>query len=118
MPYNAHTTATDALWVGLPLLTCQGQSFPARVASSVLAALNMPELIAHSLEDYESMALQFAREPERLAAVRRKLEGNRETAPMFNTDRFVGHIETAYAQMWDIFRHGEAPRAFNIPAAD
>ena len=117
LPYNAHTTATDALWVGLPLLTCQGRSFPARVASSVLSALNMPELIAHSLEDYEARALQFAREPERVAAVRRKLEANRDTAPMFDTERFVRHIETAYAQMWDIFRRGEAPRAFDIPPA-
>jgi protein O-GlcNAc transferase len=115
LPYNAHTTATDALWVGLPLLTCQGKSFPARVASSVLSALGMPELIARSLDEYEAKALQFAREPDTLTAVRRKLESHSDTQPMFKTDRFTSHIEAAYLQMWDIFQRGEAPRSFNIP---
>jgi protein O-GlcNAc transferase len=115
LPYNAHTTATDALWVGLPLLTCQGHSFPARVASSVLTALGMPELIARDLDEYEAKALQLAREPDKLAAVQRKLETQRETQPMFNTARSARHIEAAYSKMWRIYRRGQAPRSFDIP---
>jgi len=107
-------TATDALWMGLPLLTCEGKSFPARVASSVLQALCMPELIAHSLDEYETKALQLATQPAMLAAVRHKLQSQRDTQPMFDTDRFRRHIEAAYRQMWDIFKRGTAPRSFTV----
>jgi predicted O-linked N-acetylglucosamine transferase (SPINDLY family) len=99
LPYNAHTTASDALWAGLPVLTCRGKTFAGRVAASLLTAVGLPELIASSLADYEALALGLAREPARLAAVRDKLAANRHTAPLFDSVRFARAIETAYRQM-------------------
>ena len=114
LPYNAHTTATDALWVGLPVLTLPGETFASRVAGSLLTAAGMPELITGSAEEYEALALGLARDPGRLAALRDKLVRNRATAPLFDTPAFTRHLETAYETMWRIHRSGSAPRSIEI----
>jgi predicted O-linked N-acetylglucosamine transferase (SPINDLY family) len=116
LPYNAHGTASGALWSGLPLLTCRGNDFAGRVGASVLHALGLEELVTGNLEDYEAMALRLATDPALLANIRRKLEQNRETYPLFDTDRFRRHIEAAYTQMWELWQRGEAPRSFDVAA--
>jgi predicted O-linked N-acetylglucosamine transferase (SPINDLY family) len=113
--YNAHTTASDALWTGLPVLTCHGNTFASRVAASLLRAAGLPELITYSHEEYESMALRLATNPDILAAARRKLEQNRTVCPLFNTDLFTRHIEEAYATMWRRHRQGLAPDHIYVP---
>ena len=115
LPYNAHTTASDALWVGLPLVTCRGEAFPGRVAASLLNAVGLPELATDSLEAYEALALQLARDASLLQSVRHRLKQNRLTHPLFDADRFRRNIEAAYTQMWQIAQHGEAPRSFSVP---
>ena len=117
LPYNAHTTASDALWVGLPVLTCLGSTFPGRVAASALNALDLPELVTESRADYEKTALALARDPERLAAVKSKLMRNRETASLFNTARLTRDLEAAYSTMWERQRAGLPPASFAVPAA-
>ena len=112
LPYNAHTTASDALWAGVPVLTCLGETFAGRVAASLLKAIGLPELITTSLADYETLALKLAREPPFLAAIKAKLARNRETYPLFDTARFTRHIEAAYTTMWQRYQSGEAPTAF------
>jgi predicted O-linked N-acetylglucosamine transferase (SPINDLY family) len=112
--YNAHTTASDALWAGLPVLTCAGTAFPGRVAASLLHAVGLPELVTTSIEEYEALALALARDPARLQSIRRQLEANRLTRPLFDTDRFRRHIEAAYATMLDISQRGEPPRSFSV----
>jgi predicted O-linked N-acetylglucosamine transferase (SPINDLY family) len=101
LPYNAHSTAGDALWAGLPVLTCAGQTYASRVAGSLLTAIGLPELITFSLEEYEYRALHLARHPEELASLREKLRINRNTFPLFDTPRFTRHLEAAYFQMWE-----------------
>jgi predicted O-linked N-acetylglucosamine transferase (SPINDLY family) len=101
LPYNAHTTASDALWAGLPLLTCMGESFASRVAASLLKAVGMPELITHTQEEYEAKAIDLAQDPDQLRLLREKLQGNRLSAPLFNTDKITNHIEQAYADMYE-----------------
>ena len=96
-PYNAHTTASDALWAGLPVLTCIGETFAGRVAASLLNAIRLPELITTTLEAYEQMAIDLATHPEKLAAIKHKLAENRFTTPLFDTKLFTKHIEAAYA---------------------
>jgi protein O-GlcNAc transferase len=113
-PYNAHTTASDALWVGLPLVTCAGRSFPSRVAGSLLHAVGLPELVTNSLGDYEELALRLATQPDLLQSVRAKLERNRLTAPLFDMERSRRHIESAYTQMWSRWQRGEKPAAFAV----
>jgi protein O-GlcNAc transferase len=116
LPYNAHSTASDALFAGLPVLTCVGATFAGRVGMSMLKAAGLPELVTHSLEDYEALALELATDRARLSSIRHKLEQNRPTCPLFDNDRFRGGIETAYSTMWDIYRRGESPRSFRIKA--
>ena len=111
LPYNAHKTASDALWAGLPVLTCAGATFAGRVAASLLKAIGLPELITTSLEDYEALALEFARELSRLASIKAKLARNRDKYPLFDTVRFTRHIEAAYTAMWERYQRGEAPQA-------
>jgi protein O-GlcNAc transferase len=114
LPYGAHTTASDALWAGVPVVTVMGQSFPGRVGASLLSAIGLPELVTHNLADYEAMARKLATDPARLAAIRRKLAQNRLNYPLFDTDRFRRHIEAAYMTMWDIWQRGEKPRPFRV----
>lgn len=99
LPYNAHTTASDALWAGLPVVTTPGQSFPARVAASILTAAGLPELIAPNLTAYEALALELATNPQRLRAIREKLVRNRQITPLFDTARFTRNLEAAYRAM-------------------
>jgi predicted O-linked N-acetylglucosamine transferase (SPINDLY family) len=115
-PYNAHTTASDALWMGLPVLTRAGRSFASRVAASLLHAVGLPELITHDLAQYEQLALELARGPARLAAMRHHLAAARATAPLFDIDRRRREIETAYRLMWELHQRGEAPRTMTIEA--
>ena len=112
LPCNAHTTASDALWAGLPLLTCLGQSFAGRVAASLLTAVGLPELVTHSLADYEALAL--AQQPARLAALRARLAAQIATAPLFDTPRFTAHLEQAYAEMVRRSRAGLPPQGFDV----
>ncbi len=99
LPCNAHTTASDALWAGLPVLTLIGKSFAGRVAASLLMAIDLPELVACSQDDYESKAIGWALDPEPLRALRQKLQCNRLTTPLYDTPRFVQHIQAAFVQM-------------------
>jgi predicted O-linked N-acetylglucosamine transferase (SPINDLY family) len=99
LPYNAHTTASDALWVGLPVVTMLGRSFPARVAASILKAADLEELIAPDLESYEALALKLARDPAALTAIRNRLTASRDSLPLFDTARFTRNLEAAYAAM-------------------
>ncbi len=109
LPYNAHTTASDALWAGLPLLTCQGQSFAGRVAGSILKALELPELVTASLEEYEARAIALATEPGLLADIKRRLKESRLSAPLFNATTYARQIENAYTQMMKRYHNGEPP---------
>ncbi len=113
---RAKRTASDALWAGLPLITLQGTHFASRVASSLLRAIGLPELITESLDDYETLAVRLARDRDALRAFRERLARNRTTEPLFDTARFTRGLEDAYRQMWDLYRAGEAPR--RIEAVD
>ena len=114
LPYNAHTTASDALWAGLPVLTCLGETFAGRVAASLLKAVGLPELITTSLGDYEALALKLAREPALLQSIKFKLARNRNSYPLFDTKRFTQHIEAAYEGMWARHQKGEPPAGFAV----
>jgi predicted O-linked N-acetylglucosamine transferase (SPINDLY family) len=101
LPYNAHTTASDALWAGLPVLTCMGESFASRVAASLLKAIGLPELITQTPEDYESLAIELATKPGKLQSIKDKLAANRLITPLFDTALFTQHIEEAYEKMYE-----------------
>jgi hypothetical protein len=114
LPYNAHTTASDALWTGLPIVTCLGESFSGRVAASLLHAIGLSELVTTNPEDYEALALRLANDPAALKGIRERLKTNRLKLPLFDTDRFRRHIESAYTTMWEIHQRGEPPRSFCV----
>ncbi|HSB96801.1 MAG TPA: tetratricopeptide repeat protein [Spongiibacteraceae bacterium] len=114
LPVNAHTTTTDALWAGLPVLTCLGDAFVGRVAASLLQAVGLPELITESLADYEELAFRLATTPAMLADVRAKLLRNRNIYPLFDTERFCRHMESAYITMYERQRQGLAPAGFSV----
>ncbi len=99
LPYNAHATACDALWAGLPVLTCAQGGFAGRVAASLLHAINMPELVTQTPQDYETLAIELARDSQRLSALRGKLAANRLTTPLFDTVRFTRDLEDIYARL-------------------
>jgi predicted O-linked N-acetylglucosamine transferase (SPINDLY family) len=109
LPYNAHSTANDALWAGLPVLTCVGNSFAGRVAASLLEVIGLGDLVTDSLSSYEALALKLAREPGHLAALRDKLKRNRNTSPVFDTARFTRHLEQAFTAMHQRHQRGERP---------
>lgn len=115
-PYGAHTTANDALWAGLPIVTLLGETFVSRVGASLLHAVGLPELITTSVEDYEALALKLAGTPTLLADFRTRLDRQRTTAPLFDTNRLVRHLESAYRTMHERHRRGEPPAAFNVEA--
>jgi predicted O-linked N-acetylglucosamine transferase (SPINDLY family) len=114
LPYNAHTTASDALWMGVPVVTCEGTAFAGRVASSLVHAAGLPELATRSLEEYETLARRLALEPGLLHSVQTRLRDHRADCPLFDTDRFRRHIESAYATMWAIWQRGDVPRSFSV----
>lgn len=116
--YNAHTTTSDALWAGLPVVTCMGNSFASRVAGSLLNAIGLPELISYSLEEYEALALKLATHLEQLTAIKAKLVQNRLSYPLFNTQRFTRHIESAYITMWERSQRAEPPISFSVPTIE
>jgi predicted O-linked N-acetylglucosamine transferase (SPINDLY family) len=119
LPYNAHTTASDSLWAGVPVVTCIGGTFAGRVAASLLRAIGLPELVTRSLAEYEELALRLATDPALLGELRSKLAHNRQAHPLFDTDRFRRHIEMAYTRMWEIWQRGEPPQSFSIePTAE
>lgn len=116
LPFNGGTTASDALWAGLPVLTCSGEAFAARMAGSLLQAVGIPELITTRLPEYEARAIELATDADRLAGIREKLARNRGSAPLFDSDRFRRHIEAAYVEMWSRHRRGEPPGSFAVPS--
>jgi protein O-GlcNAc transferase len=114
LPYNAHTTASDALWAGLPIVTCAGTTFPGRVGASLLHAAGLPELITDSLEAYEALAYDLATQPGRLSELKAKILAQRAIAPLFDADLFRRHIEQAYVMVWERSQAGQAPAAFDV----
>jgi protein O-GlcNAc transferase len=114
LPYNAHTTASDALWMGLPVLTCLGQTFPGRVAASLLNAIGLPELVTDSPSAYEARALELTRDTARLAAIKAKLAANRDVFPLFDTGRFTRNLERAFTEMWRRYQKGTPPESFAV----
>jgi protein O-GlcNAc transferase len=117
LPCNAHTTASDALWAGLPVLTLSGETFAGRVAGSLLTALGMAELITESREAYEQTALALAHDRPRLAALRERLARQRDQSPLFDLPRTTGHLEAAYSRMWQTWLSQKAPESFSIESA-
>ncbi len=111
---NAHTTASDALWVGLPVLTCLGRTFAGRVAGSLVRAAGLPELAVETLDDYARLALELAIDAPRLSALRARLATDRMTCALFDAGRFAAHLEAAYLAMWDRHRAGIAPAHLRI----
>jgi predicted O-linked N-acetylglucosamine transferase (SPINDLY family) len=111
LPFNAGTTASDALWAGLPLLTCAGSAFAARMAASLLQAIGLPELVASTFEEYEEVAVRLATQPALLADLRQRLARNRRTTPLFDTQAFTDNLETGYLRAWQ--RHVDG-----LPPAD
>jgi protein O-GlcNAc transferase len=107
--YNAHTTASDALWTGLPVLTCLGETFAGRVAASLLNAVGLSDLITHSPHEYEALALELATDAGKLAGVRARLQANRPVCALFDTERFARDIEALYAGMWQRYAAGLSP---------
>jgi predicted O-linked N-acetylglucosamine transferase (SPINDLY family) len=115
-PCNAHTTASDALWAGLPVLTRMGESFASRVAASLLNAVGLPELVTRSREQYEELALELATFPERLTTIRERLQRNRLTAPLFDCTLFTRHLEEAYIAMYERSQAGLPPDSISVTA--
>ena len=113
-PYNAGTTASDALWAGLPMLTMMGKSFASRMAASLLNAIGLPELIASTQEEYEVLAIELAKNPQKLAFIMQKLANNRLITPLFNTPLFVKNIETVYIKMHEQYFKSLPPERIDI----
>jgi predicted O-linked N-acetylglucosamine transferase (SPINDLY family) len=113
-PFNAHTTASDALWMGLPVLTCRGRSLAGRVAASLLAALGLPELATRNLAEYRALAQRLAETPELLQALRERVAAHRITQPLFDTGRFRKNLESAYVRLWERAERGEAPQHLTV----
>jgi protein O-GlcNAc transferase len=113
-PYNAHTSASDALWAGLPVVTCAGETFAARVAASLLHAVGLPELVTWSLAEYEALASKLASEPDFLTVFKARLAARRESCPLFDVDRVRRHVETAFTIMHERHLRGEPPQHFAV----
>jgi predicted O-linked N-acetylglucosamine transferase (SPINDLY family) len=111
---NAHTTASDALWAGVPLVTLAGWQFAARVGASLLHAVGLPELVTESEGYYEAVALALANDPERLASVRAQLAANLRTTALFDTARYTANIETAFAATHQRRIDGQAPETMTF----
>ena len=112
--YNAHTTASDALWAGLPVVTKLGKGFAARVAGSLLNAIGLPELITETIKDYEALILELATNPQRLAVLKEKLATNRLSAPLFDTELFTKHLEDGYEQAYQQYFEKKEPKAIYV----
>jgi predicted O-linked N-acetylglucosamine transferase (SPINDLY family) len=116
-PYNAHATASDALWAGLPVVALRGRSFVSRVSAGLLANIGLEELVASTAEEYERIALSLAQDRGRLSDIRQRLASARRTSPLFDMGRFVSGIEAAYLQMQARAQRGESPVAFRAGSA-
>ena len=114
LPYNAHTTASDALWTGVPVVTSMGEPFAARVAASLLKAVGLPELVTGTLDEYRSLALRLGCDRNALKKLKEKLALAHTAAPLFDTARFTRHLEAAYGEMWQRQRQGQTPSSFTI----
>jgi predicted O-linked N-acetylglucosamine transferase (SPINDLY family) len=114
LPYNAHTTASDALWAGVPLLTCRGHSFPGRVAASLLQAAGLPDLVTHDLDEYFARALELATRPQRLRDLRERLAAGRRDSALFDTEGFCRQLEDAYIEMWRRHQQDLPPASFVV----
>jgi predicted O-linked N-acetylglucosamine transferase (SPINDLY family) len=112
---NAHTTASDALWAGLPVVTKLGRGFAARVAGSLLSAVGLPELITHDEEAYEALILKLATQPKKLDTIKKKLEVNRLSQPLFNTEQYTKHLENGYQQAYQRYFEGKEPDTIIVP---
>jgi protein O-GlcNAc transferase len=112
--YNGGATTSNALWAGVPVITLLGNHFVSRMSASSLTAIGLPELITHTLEEYESYVLRLARNPDQLQTIRQKIAKNRLVEPLFDTPRFVRNLEKAYKEMWEIFLAGERPRQITV----
>jgi protein O-GlcNAc transferase len=117
LPYNAHTTASDALWASLPVLTQVGETFAGRVSASLLKAVGLNELAVHSRDEYEKMAIELAADPIRLATIKNKLQNNRLLFPLFDTPLFTRHIEASYEAMYRRYRSGLPPEHIDLTAS-
>jgi predicted O-linked N-acetylglucosamine transferase (SPINDLY family) len=117
LPCNAHTTASDALWVGVPVLTCMGETFTGRVCGGLLHTLGLPELVTTTLADYEALALRIARSPALLAELKAKVAAGRTASPLFDVDRFRANLERAYRAMWQRHAEGLPPDHIDVTAA-
>jgi predicted O-linked N-acetylglucosamine transferase (SPINDLY family) len=113
-PYNAHTTTSDALWAGLPVLTLMGRSFASRVSASLLNAIGLPELITSTQEEYEALAIELAVNPKKLAEIKLKLANNRLTTPLFDTPLFAKNLEAGYIKMHEQYHAGLEPEHIYI----
>ncbi len=118
LPYSGHTTASDALWAGLPVLTCLGATFPGRVAASLLKAAGLDELITNSLDEYETLALRAAQDVGYLASIKKRVGSNRITYPLFDTARFTRHIEIAFQLMHERLKSGRSPVPMTVQPID
>ena len=114
--YNASTTAIDALWAGLPIITRPGKNFYSRICADLLTNVGLADMICRTTREYEERAIALAKNKEALAKLKEQLLRNRETEPLFNTPRFVGHLEKAYNIAWDCFKSGSSPHSFDVPA--
>jgi protein O-GlcNAc transferase len=114
LPYNAHATASDALWAGLPVLTLVGESYAARVGASLLHAIGLPELVTATQPQYEAMAIELANSPGRLRGIAERLHANRLTTPLFDTQLFTGHLEDAYTQMYERYQADLGPDEIRV----
>jgi predicted O-linked N-acetylglucosamine transferase (SPINDLY family) len=114
---NGHTTTSDSLWAGVPVLTLQGEPFAARVSASLLNAIGLSKLIVTDLEAYERLAVRLATHSAELQKIKARLSQNRLTAPLFDTLGFVRRLESAYQEMWRLFRQGQTPQPFEVSAA-
>ena len=117
LPYNAHSSAADALRAGLPVVTCTGSSFAGRVATSLLRAVGLPELATQNLAEYEALAMQLATDPALLQSFRQRLAQNQATCALFDSDRFRRNLESAFSKMWEIAQRGEGPQSFSVEPA-
>jgi predicted O-linked N-acetylglucosamine transferase (SPINDLY family) len=113
-PVNGATTTSDALWAGVPVVTCAGHSFVSRMAGSLLSAAGLAELITTDREEYESLALALARNPERLGELRTRLRDSRSTCRLFDADRTRRHLESAFLTMWQRTQQGQPPAGFMV----
>jgi predicted O-linked N-acetylglucosamine transferase (SPINDLY family) len=114
LPYNSHTTASDARWTGLPVLTRMGEVFPSRVAASLLRAINLPELVTTEEAEFEELAVELGLDRERHRALRQRLEENRLSTPLFDIGAFTRHLEAAYSAMYERYQSGMAPEHIEI----